>query len=128
MALAVGGGKLRGGNSRAQGESVTRADTQKERGDGNSLLATDSSIQAASPHNLLYIDSYAQHLQTSQPFIWTAADGRLTFLRKCIRGRAWPLRLEVAWLASRDGRVWGEGVTRAGLQKERDGVSPYYSR
>ena len=46
MALAVGGGMVRGGNNRVWGEGVTRAELQKRRDGGDSLLATvDSSIR-----------------------------------------------------------------------------------
>lgn len=46
FAFAVGGGMVKDGNSRARGEGAMRAELQKERDGGNSLLATaDSSIR-----------------------------------------------------------------------------------
>ena len=43
IALAVGDGKDTGGSSRVRWEGVTRAELQKERGGGNSPLATTNS-------------------------------------------------------------------------------------
>ena len=40
LAVAVEGGKVRGGNSRVWGEGVTRAELQKERQRADSVIAT----------------------------------------------------------------------------------------
>ena len=66
MDLAVGRGKLNGGSGSVWGEGVKRAGPQRERGGGDSLLATADSIrQQHRTAFFLLVETYAQQLQAS---------------------------------------------------------------
>ena len=55
-----------------------------------------------------------------QPFLWIAGCRSMP-LRKCMGGKTWTVRLEVASLRVRAVVLLGEGMKRAGPQRERDG-------
>ena len=120
LALAVGSGKVRGGSSNILGGEVKRAGPQREQDGGNSFVAKTDSIKQQYRTAVLRVETHTQQLQ-NQPFIWITGC-RPVLLCKCMGGRTWPLRLEVASLKVREvGIVFGEGVKRAGSQREHDG-------
>lgn len=127
LALADGGGVVRGGTSHVSGEGVTRAEVEREQDFGNSLLAMSDISSTRQQHRTNF--STSKHTRSSyKPACICTVDFRL--LRKRMGGRAWPMRLEVAWVRGGSSRAWGEGggEGRATERARRRGLSPCYDR
>ena len=95
LALAVGSGKVRGGRGSVFGEGAKRAGSHREQDGGDSFPATtDSSIKQQ------YRTAFCalNHTRSSYKpaIIMWIASCRSMLLRKCMGGRTWPLRLEMA--------------------------------
>ena len=116
FALEVGGGKVRSGNSRVWDGGVTRAELQKGRDGGNSLLATaDSSIRQQQRFCSL------GHARSSyKPDIYLDRGLSLDESSDVHGGKDLALAVRGGKVKGENSRrVWGEVVTRAELQKER---------
>ena len=117
LALAVGSGKVRGGRGSFLGDGK-RAGSQSERGGGDSFLATADSIKQQ------YRTAFCamKHTRSSyKPAIYMDRGLSFDASSEVYGGKDLVLEVESAKLMGGRGSVFGEGVKRAGSQRERDG-------
>ena len=126
LTLAVGSGKLMGGRGSVLGKGVKRAGSQKERDGGDSFLATtDTSIKQQ------YRTAFCalKHTRISyKPAIFMDSGLSFDASSEVYGGEDLDRAVGSSKLKGGSGDVLGEGMKRAGPQRERDGDDSFSIR
>ena len=123
FALAVGSGKLKGGRGSVLREGMKRAGSQRERDGGDSFLATtDTSIK----QQYRTVFCALKHARSSyKPAIYRDSGLSFEASSEVYGGEDLDLAVGSGKLKGGRGSVLGEGVKRAGSQRERDGGNSF---